>query len=197
MKNSYSHTHGFTLIELMVSLGIFSIIMLLASVAYLSLIFASNQVRSSTSAMDDLSMAVSSMARDIRTGECTTLACPGTAKNSLTFINTAGCIVTYSLVSVNTGKLSTGVIQKKVDPSGPCLVSDTSDITDPGSIDITGLTFNKKIYEVTNIKSGTKARQLLTTIIVKGTDLNVNNKSIPRTFSIETGATMRKISIMP
>ncbi len=189
MINSSSNTRGFTLIELMVSLGIFSIIMLLASVAYLSLIFASKQVRSSTSAMDNLSMAVSSMARDIRTGGCTTLSCPGTAKDSLVFVNTSGCIVTYSLVS--------NAIQKKVVPAGACLVTSTSFITDTGAIKITNLAFNKTIYTVTNPTSNTTARQLWTTIIVQGTDLKVKTNSIPQTFSIETGAAMRKVSIMP
>ncbi len=190
MSTSSSHTRGFTLIELMVSMGIFSMIMLLASVAYISLIYVSKEVRSSTSAMNDLSMAVGSMARDIRTGSCTSVVtCSPASKNSLSFINTSGCMVKYSLVS--------HVIQKKVTPLGSCPTNSTSSITDTGAIKITNLTFNKTIYTVTNPTSNTTARQLWTTIIVQGTDLKVKTNSIPQTFSIETGAAMRKVSIMP
>ncbi len=190
MSTSSSHTRGFTLIELMVSMGIFSIIMLLASVAYISLIFASKEVRSSTTAIDNLSMAVSSMVRDIRTGDCTTLlSCSVASKDSLSFINTSGCMVTYSLVNSS--------IQKRVTPDGPCLANSTSFITDTGAIKITNLTFNKRLYTVTNPTSQTTARQLWATIIVQGTDLKVKTNSIPQEFSIETGAAMRKVSIMP
>lgn len=190
MITSSSHTRGFTLIELMVSMGIFSIIMLLASVAYISLIFASKEVRSSTSAMDNLSMAVSSMARDIRTGDCSVpSSCSTSSKGSLTFVNTSGCIVTYSLVQ--------DAIQKKVAPGGSCLANYISVLTDVGAIKITNLTFNKEIYYAINPTSITTARQLWTTIIVQGADLKVKTNSVPQTFSIETGATMRKVSIMP
>lgn len=59
---------GYTLLELIVSVGIFSIVMLAATGAYLTLIKLDRQARAVNDVANNLSFAVDSMARTIRTG---------------------------------------------------------------------------------------------------------------------------------
>jgi|SRR6185437_4132907 len=60
---------GFTLIELMVSVAIFSIVMVMALGGLLSLSVADRKAASLKSAIDNLSFGIDSMSRTIRTGQ--------------------------------------------------------------------------------------------------------------------------------
>ncbi len=62
------YSRGYTLLELIVSVGVFSIVMLAATGAYLSLIKLDKQSRSVSDVANNLSFAVDSMSRAIRTG---------------------------------------------------------------------------------------------------------------------------------
>lgn len=59
---------GFTLIELMVSLSIFSIIMVISMGAVLSIVEANRKSRSLTLSMNNLNLVVETMARNIKFG---------------------------------------------------------------------------------------------------------------------------------
>lgn len=59
---------GYTLLEMIVSVGIFSLIMLAATGAYLKLIALDREARSTNELVTNLSFAVDSMSRAIRTG---------------------------------------------------------------------------------------------------------------------------------
>lgn len=59
---------GFTLIEMLVSLALFTIVITITMGAFLSLIGNSEQLQSEQSVMTTLSFALDSMTRDIRTG---------------------------------------------------------------------------------------------------------------------------------
>lgn len=61
-------SRGYTLLEMIVSVGIFSIVMLAATGAYLSLIRLDREARAVNHVANNLSFAVDSMARAIRTG---------------------------------------------------------------------------------------------------------------------------------
>lgn len=62
-------THrGYTLLELIVAVGIFSVVMLAATGAYLTLIRLDRQARAVNEIANNLSFAVDSMARAVRTG---------------------------------------------------------------------------------------------------------------------------------
>ena len=60
--------HGFTLIEMIVSLGLFSIVITIAVGALLMLINSSSQLQNKQSVLTNLSFALDSMTREIRTG---------------------------------------------------------------------------------------------------------------------------------
>lgn len=68
MQKKYPITAGFTLIEMIVSLGIFSIIITTAVGALLVLIATNQRLQGEQSAMTNISFALDSMTREIRTG---------------------------------------------------------------------------------------------------------------------------------
>lgn len=59
---------GYTLLELIVSLGIFSVVILVVMGAYLTLISLDRQARANSQLATSLSFAMESMARSLRTG---------------------------------------------------------------------------------------------------------------------------------
>jgi prepilin-type N-terminal cleavage/methylation domain-containing protein len=61
-------TTGFTLIEIIVSLGVFSVVITIAVGALLMLVAANDQLQSEQAVMTNLSFALDSMTREIRTG---------------------------------------------------------------------------------------------------------------------------------
>lgn len=65
---SKQHSHGFTLIEMIVSLGVFSIIVTIAVGALLALISGNQKLQGEQSIMTNISFALDSMTREIRTG---------------------------------------------------------------------------------------------------------------------------------
>ena len=95
---------GYTLLEMIVAVGIFSVVMLTATGAFLTLISLDREARLTTSVVTNLSFAVDSMARAVRTG--TNYDCdPSTGAldncssggDSLQFLDTDGRTVTYSV----------------------------------------------------------------------------------------------------
>lgn len=67
-KNNQNNQKGFTLVEVMVSVGIFTIIMLISINAILSVNNVYRKSRSMRSAIDNLSFIMEDMARNIRLG---------------------------------------------------------------------------------------------------------------------------------
>lgn len=173
-----NNRRGYTLIELMVAVGLFAIIMLLASGAYFVMISINQQVQGIASGMNNLSFALETMTRNIRTG--TAYSCGGTAgmgidcQNSPTFSFTdvTGFNVTYS-TSQQLG--SNGMVWD--------IVKNGMSLTDP-SVNITSLQF----FVVGSGKPPDDYQQARVTILITGT---VSYKGKSQSFSIETGATMR------
>lgn len=63
------HTYrGFTLVEMIVSLGLFTIIMFIATSAFLSIVNTDRKARSVRVAADNLNLALEDMSRRIKTG---------------------------------------------------------------------------------------------------------------------------------
>lgn len=59
---------GYTLLEMIVSVGIFSLVMLAATSAYLALISLDREARATTDVVTNLSFVIDSMVREIRIG---------------------------------------------------------------------------------------------------------------------------------
>ena len=72
---------GFTIIEMMVALALFTIVMTIATGAFLSLIGGSGQLQGEQTIMTSLNFAMDSMTREIRTG--TRYFCQSDAENTI------------------------------------------------------------------------------------------------------------------
>jgi prepilin-type N-terminal cleavage/methylation domain-containing protein len=83
MRRNYRSQSGFTLIEMIVSLGLFSLVVTVAVGALLMLVATNRQLQSEQSVMTNLSFALDSMTREIRTG--THYYCEWSANNNGTF----------------------------------------------------------------------------------------------------------------
>jgi hypothetical protein len=134
------------------------------------MISISRQAQGMASGIDNLSFALETMVRDIRTGSnyCNGLVnCTG---SSFSFTNESKKIVTYSLSS-------SSAIQKLMD-------SVQNDLTDSSSVKITFLNF----YAFGTALTPSDTTQARVTIIIKGI---VSPDKNPQNFTIETSATMR------
>lgn len=164
---------GYTLIELIVAVGMFALVMTLASGAYLMMIGANRQTQGITTGINSLSFALETMTRSIRTGthyDCGGLGdCPGGASR-FSFTNANGAAVSYSL-SASTIERSVGGQQ--------------SALTD-ASVTISSLLFY--VFGTPSVRQG-DYQQPRVTIIVSGTVSSGPGKT--EAFTVQTGATMR------
>lgn len=156
---------GYTLVELIIAVGLFAIVMMLVSGAYIVMINLTNRAQGSATGIYNLSFALETMTRTIRTGSNYSCNNSGDCVNGTTFsiTNTDGMNVNYAL--------SDGVITQNSVP-----------LTDP-SISVSSLNFNV---------SGTASsdnEQPHVNIKVLGTVLSERGKT--ESFTVETGATMR------
>ncbi len=165
-------TRGYTLIELIIAVGLFSLVMLLASGAYLVMIGISRQTQSVATGINNLSFALETMTRTIRTG--TNYSCDngGDCSNGGSIFsvrNINGVTITYAL-------------------SGGVITQNGAPLTDP-SVDVSSLLF----YAYGTGKPPSDYQQPHATIIVSGTISSGPDKT--ESFTVETGASMRGTDI--
>lgn len=88
---------GFTLIELMIALGVFIIITTVATGGFVSALRSQRQVAALISANNNVSLAIEQMTREIRTGRnfCDFLAGTICLPGELMFYNAQGELITY------------------------------------------------------------------------------------------------------
>ena len=161
-----SKQSGYTLVELIVALGLFSIVMLLASGAYLMMIGISRQAQGIATGIDNLSFALETMTRTIRTGRnysCNSIGDCQSGGTRFSVTDASGNSVTYTLTN--------GIITQN-----------GVGLTDP-SVNVSSMTF----YAFGTTPAD--AFQPHVTIIVAGTVTYAAGKSEP--FTVETGAAMR------
>lgn len=166
---------GFTLVELIVAVGLFSLIMLLASGAYLMMISLNRQAQNISTGIDNLSFALETMTRSIRSGtdySCGALGGDCNGGTSFSFTNAQGMTVTYSL---------SGTSLRQVAGSAQGRLTDSSVV-------ITSLKFYA--YGTKPASQNNDVEQARVHIVMSGTVTTGENKA-PQSFSIETGATMR------
>lgn len=183
---------GYTLLEMIVSVGIFSIIMLFVTGAYLTLISLDREVRATTALVTNLSFAVDSMARSIRTGN--DYGCNNTGGLGGTGTNTT--CNRFSYFDTQLSQRVTYIV--KADGSigrctGASTCSDASAIslTDPSvAIASNGLTFYVRGVGTTGAAADIQPQ---VTFTIRGTMLGSNNRTVD--FATQTSATQRRIEI--
>ena len=176
-------TRGYTLIELIVSVAIFSLVMLFVTTAFLALIAATRHARATSALMTNMDSAVEYMARSIRTGtsyKCDGIAADCPAGTSLTFVDDQGKTVTFLVANGALAVCANG---------GACNSSTASPLTDP-SITISSLTF--LVRGVGTYSTGDRVQPSVV-MAVKGS--SAVPRETPITFSIQTMGTDRIIDI--
>jgi prepilin-type N-terminal cleavage/methylation domain-containing protein len=181
---------GFTLLELIVSIGLFTIVVTIAMSAYLALISLDRKARATNDLVTNLSFVVESMSHDIRTGTGYTCGGVGHGPNCwgaggstiLSYTNEQNNLVTYLLTAA-------GTVGECVGPS-PCNDSTATVLTDP-RIRVTNLTFYVDGVGTTVPYNTVQPRVMFT---LTGT-ITPDNRSAPTTFTIESMATERLIEL--
>lgn len=176
---------GFTLIELIVSVGLFSIVIVIAMSAYLSLIALDRKARATNDVMTNLSFVMESMSRSIRTG--TNYDCGGIGSiancvngaNYFSFVDENNQTVTYLLKS-------DGTVGNCVN-TGVCTSGSSASITDP-RIHITNLTF---YTQGAATGDGLQPRVIFS---ISGS-ITPDTNSAPISFTLEGGSTQRLIDL--
>lgn len=106
MNSLHKKNRGFTLIEMIVSIGLFTIVLFIASSAFLSVVNADRKSRATRLAMDNLTVSLEDMTRRMKTGygyECrditTNAIIPNCSTGSLyvAFTDQDGNKVAYAL----------------------------------------------------------------------------------------------------
>ncbi|MDP2651915.1 MAG: prepilin-type N-terminal cleavage/methylation domain-containing protein [bacterium] len=170
---SIIRSRGYTLVELTVAVGLFALIMTLVSGAYIVMIGLIQREQGVATGIDNLSFALETMTRNIRTG--TNYNCGGSGDcpngaSSFSFLNTSGTPVSFSLVGSTIQETNNGI---------------SSTITEP-AVHVSSLMF---YVSGTAAASGGDYTQPHVTIIISGTVSSGSGET--ESFTVETGATMR------
>ncbi len=186
IKTPHSHLRGFTLIEIIVSTGLFSVVMLVVTAGYLTIITLDKEARATNELVTNLSFAVENIARNVRTGKAYACGAPGAGNGTcsqLSFTDSSGQTVTYLRKTDGVGGTA-GTIGQCT--SGACNGSVAVALTDP-RISITTL-----VFRVTGVGSSDQAQpQVLMSI--RGTMVASKGKTVD--FTLQTSATQRELEI--
>lgn len=179
---SFRRRAGFTLVELLVAVGLFAVIMTLSAGAYLVMIAVNARAQAVALVTDELSFVLENITRSIRTGRdysCSTgfdsTNCQATGGSSFTFNSSSNDLTQY--------RVSSGAIERYTTITG------WVPLTDPG-ITITSLVF---YVSGAGDTSGGNYAQPFVRIVVIGTARAEKGETV--TFSVETAATMRGVDI--
>ncbi len=173
-----SSMRGYTLLEMIVSVGIFSIVMLTATGAYLKLIDLDRQARSTNELVTNLSFAVDSMARSARTGtdyRCNKTGTNCTGGTSFRYTDADGRQVDYE---VSNGRI--------IETIGGTVIP----LTDP-RITITTLNFHVRGVGTSESCGARVQPQVIFT--VQGSMITGQGRTV--TFSVESAATERLLEL--
>lgn len=123
-------SRGFTIVELLVSIGLFSVIVSVAMGGFVRALRTQRQIVALITANSNVSLVVEQMSREMRTGfnfgpapsSCPLPADPESIgfsnPESISFTNSAGRAVVYSLVQVTDANGTYGTISRQVNANG-------------------------------------------------------------------------------
>ena len=172
-----SRARGFTLVELIVAVGLFALVMTIASGAYIIMIGASRHAQAIATGVDNLSFALDEMTREIRTG--TQYSCGGgdcTGGSQFSFTDPSGATITYARGT-----------QQGVSGTVYDITRNGLPITD-SSVNVTSLSFT-----TFGISSGHTLQPRI--IMVIAGQVSAGPAVPAEDFTVETSATMRGINL--
>lgn len=184
---------GFTLVELIVSVGLFATVMTLSAGAYLLMISLNRQSQAIASGIDNLSFALETLTRSIRTG--TAYGCGTSSATPGNDCATGGSFFVFTDASTGVSRTisyrkSTATSECAPGASGQCIVRSINSgswlpVTD-ASVNISNLTF----YLSGSVAGAANGKPPYVTIVIQGSTSAGPGKP-PKTFSVETSAVMR------
>lgn len=195
-KNSFRRSStGFTLVELIVSVGLFALVMLIATGAYFSLIALDRRARATNQVVSNLSFAMDTMMRGIRTGtnfKCINNQDPDTQNANSS--NGSCDSFSYSDTALNT--TVSYILKTSNNTIGRCegIAPGLCDNTNASSLTDSSITIQKISFYVRGVGTSTPAvsqQQPHVTFVLRGTMSAGPNKTV--TFTIQQGATQRLI----
>jgi prepilin-type N-terminal cleavage/methylation domain-containing protein len=140
-KNNFPASRGFTLMELIAALGLFTIVVFMGSSMFLTVMDVQRKSISLREAEDSLGYALNMMAREIRVGSNYNYNC-SSDQCSFSFNNYLGDTITYELSSGSQIK----IIKKTCipDPNSDCggVGQYTNQPVTPSNVEINRLNFN-------------------------------------------------------
>lgn len=142
MRNR-QHTKGFTLIEMMVSVAIFSIVMLVALGTILTVLDANRKAQTLSSVMGNLNLALESMTRTIKTGSSPSRLASNC--NSILQVTDADGFVTLY-------KKENNSITKKVDSASAVAITAPEVVVECFNATVTNNTPNNQPLTVLQVK---------------------------------------------
>ncbi len=96
----FNTTRGFTLVEMIVAIFVFSVVMVIATGALVSIIGANRKAQSVKSVMNNIAFSLDSMTRALRVGtdyDCGVSSCASDGSESITFTDVDGRQIQYQL----------------------------------------------------------------------------------------------------
>ena len=179
---------GFSLLEMIVSVGLFSVVMLVSTGAYLALIALDRQARATNDLVTNLSFAIDAMERSLRTGsdyQCSGDGAEGNCTQggtAIAFLNEQGQTVTYRYDATH------HAIAQCVDTV--CNDSVNEILTDPR------ITVDSLVFYVrgTGTTGADAALQPWVTFTATGTIIP-DAKNVPISFTIQSTASQRAIEL--
>lgn len=203
---------GFTILEMMVALALFTIVMTIAAGSFLSLIGGSSQLQGEQQTMTSLNFAMDSMTREIRTGthyycsdnaatEVADLTTPRDCKlgaDSLSFVE-SGSSISNQLAGTTTGQRITYYVDDSSGQNQLMRQIGYGDSGDPAPQKMLSSDVNlKKVKGVQFFVTGAGSlagtgdvRQPTVTIIIQARDQGDTTK----VYTLETTVTQRELDI--
>lgn len=136
-KDNAKIKKGFTLVEMIVAIGLFTIVLFITSSAFLAVINADRKSRATRIAMDNLNIALEDMSRRIKTG--TAYDCGGGSNSGLTATNDCDVAGNISQIAFTEQDGTTrtsywldgdgGVIKRSSDGGAGLPVTSSSEVT--------------------------------------------------------------------
>lgn len=174
LHSNIQKNKGFTLVELLVSIAIFSIVLIVVMGSIITIIDTNRKARSLTIVMNDLNFVLESVTRTIKTGEITYPNSDG-ADTRITVVNQDEEEITYEFDAEN------GVINKTVGSGGTPIAVTSNDIN-----------INNVRFDVFGIENNDDVQPRVL-ILVEGTA--AVSPKISSSFKIQTTVSQRNLDI--
>ena len=179
---------GYTLVELIVAIGLFAIIMTLATGAYLVMIAANRQTQGLATGINNLSFVLDSVTTAMRTGSayCDQNSCTdGVQTQTFSYRDQKGNYVRYGLINVTANGVTVKSVASCTNPAAAlAYCAPNTPLTD-AAVNVTSLTFLPQ----GTVRGDAARLQPYVTIYMAGTVTVAPGKT--QTFAIESSVIMR------